>query len=67
MTNLILDLALHLGLARAQVPVLPAAAANQEAVTQEVVLTLAVSQTLIQRNPKKSWKHQTSPILMEQR
>lgn len=65
MMNLVLDQ--RRGLVRAPLPARPAAAANQEAVTQVAVQTLAVSQTLTLKNPRRRWSHQISQILMELR
>ncbi|MED6253470.1 hypothetical protein ATANTOWER_030553, partial [Ataeniobius toweri] len=51
---------------QAPVPAPLAVAANQGAVTQEVAQTLAVSQSLTQRNPMRRWNHQIRQTLMEQ-
>ncbi|MEQ2288902.1 hypothetical protein AMECASPLE_027682 [Ameca splendens] len=68
---LVLDLdqaqALPLLQVQAPVPAPLAVAANQGAVTQEVAQTLAVSQSLTQRNPMRRWNHQIRQTLMEQR
>lgn len=67
MMNPVLDRAQRQGPAQARVPALPAAAANQGAVTQEVAQTLAANQILTQKNQRTRWNHQISQTLMELR
>ena len=65
--NLVLDRAQHQGPPLALAPAPLAAAANQEAVTQVVAQTLAASQILTQRNPRRRWNSQISQTSMELR
>lgn len=67
MMNPVLDQAQRQGPAQAPVPAPPAAAANQEAVTQVVAQTLAASQILTQRYPRRRWNSQISQTSMELR
>ncbi len=67
MMNPVLDQAQHQDPAQAPVPAPPAAVANQGAVTQVVAQTLAVSQILTQRNPRRRWNRQISQTSMELR
>lgn len=67
MMNPVLDRAQLQDLAQARVPALPAAAANQGAVTQEVAQTLAANPILTQKNQRRRSNHQISQTLMELR